>query len=404
MTGSRSAPRAWPMLLGGMIAYLAWDLATWGWHIARDRAVPLPDYLFRMQDMPVLIGLAFGLASLIPLDRRLDTWPPAIPSRWTMAAAILVVVVLARLGRDLVFHGYSPSRDEVMVELAGAYLANGRIGLPIPPEWLSHARAMMPEFYSPYGAGQTWTSIYLPVHAAIRALFVRLGDADLAAPAMLGVGLVALWDVARSLFPTRADARAVTMIMAITSVQLLTTAMTPYAMTSHFALDMVWLALILRGGAVAGGLAAAVLSLAAGLHQWHFPILFAGPFILWLFWRRRWALALGQTGAVVVAVALWATLWPMLLAHLLGPPLGGAARGAPEVDDKMYSLFDRLSKWQPLLNVARLMAWNNMLLLPLSALSLAGLPHMVVRLVRRPRSAAWLREPSILLPLWGVIL
>ncbi|MET0361721.1 MAG: MFS transporter, partial [Sphingobium sp.] len=212
------------------------------------------------------------------------------------------------------------------------------------------------------------------------------------------------WHNARKLLPERQDAVLVVMLMALSSAQLLVTAMTPYAMTSHFALDMVWLALILRGGAVAGGLAAAVLILAAGLHQWHFPILFAGPFILWLFWRRRWALALGQTGAVVVAVALWATLWPMLLAHLLGPPLGGAARGAPEVDDKMYSLFDRLSKWQPLLNVARLMAWNNMLLLPLSALSLAGLPHMVVRLVRRPRSAAWLREPSILLPLWGVIL
>lgn len=385
---------AWPMLLAGALFYLLWDMGAWGWHIANDAFVPLPDYLFMMQDMPALIGLAVGLIALIPLDRRSSTGMPAVPSRWAIAITIVVAVIVARIGRDLIFHGYSPSRDEVMVELAGAYLAQGQIGWPIPAEWMPHARAIMPEFYSPYGAGQVWTSIYLPVHAAIRALFVRLGDPDWASPVMLGVGLVALWSVARRLFPQRADARAVVMILALTSVQLLATAMTPYAMTSHFALNMVWLALILRGGAVAGAGAAVVLVLAVGLHQWHFPILFAGPFILWLFWRRRWAMGLVQTGALAGAVVIWAKLWPMLLSHLLGPPVGGTARGTPEVDDKVASLFGRLSKWQPLLNIGRLMAWNNVLLLPLGALSVAKVPRSLV---------GWLKEPPILFPLWGTV-
>jgi hypothetical protein len=382
------------MLLCGALFYLAWDVATWDWHIAHDAAVPLPDYLFMMQDMPVLIGLAIGLLALIPLDRRRSIGLPAVPSRWAIAFTILIAIVVARLGRDLVFHAYGPSRDEVMVELAGAYFAQGRIGWPIPAEWLPHARAMMPEFYSPYGADGTWTSIYLPVHAAIRGLFVRLGDGDLAAPVTLGVGLVALWDVARRLFPRRADVRAVVMILALTSAQLLTTAMTPYAMTSHFAFNMVWLALVLRGGAVAGAVAGVVLLLATGLHQWHFPILFAGPFILWLFWSRRWRMALVQTGALGAGVVIWAKLWPMLLAHLLGPPVGGATRGAPELDDKVVSLFGRLKKWQPLLNIGRLMAWNNALLLPLGALSVAKVPRSI---------AGWVREPTILFPLWGTV-
>ena len=385
---------AWPMLVVGALFYLGWDAATWWWYVAADRTVTLPKYLFRMQDMPVLAGLALGLLALVPLEGGRRAGQPAIPSDRSVLAAVIVAIIAARLGRNLVFHGYSPSRDELMVEMAGAYLAAGRIGWPIPPEWLAHARAIQPEFFSPYGAAHVWTSIYLPVHAAIRALFVWAGDGDLAAPVTLGVGLMALWTVSRRLFPDRADARAVVMVMALTSTQLVATAMTPYAMTSHFALNMVWLALVLRGGMLAGGAAALVLVLACGLHQWHFPILFAGPFILWLFWRRRWAAGLVQLCALGVGVAIWAKLWPMLLAHLLGPPQGGAARGAPDVDDKVVSLLGRLKKWQPLFNVARLIAWNNLLLLPLAALSIGRLPR---------RLALWLRDPPIIVPLLGLI-
>lgn len=385
--------RAWPMLLFGAILYGGWDAATWWWYVAAGGTVTLPEYLFTMQDLPVLAGLALGLLAIVPLEGGRRQGNPAFPSGWAILVAILIAVIAARAGRGLVFHGYSPSRDELMAEMAGAYLAAGRIGWPIPAEWLSHARAMQPEFYSPYGAGTVWTSIYLPVHAAIRALFVRMGDGDWASPAMLGVGLLALWDAARRLFPTRADVRAVVMVMALTSTQLVATAMTPYAMTSHFALNTLWLALILRGGMVAGGAAAVVLILACGLHQWHFPILFAGPFILWLFWRRQWTAGLVQLGALVVGVGIWAKLWPMLLEHLLGPPVGGEARGAPDVDDKVVSLFGRLKRWQPLFNLSRLMAWNNALLLPLGALALGRLP-------RHP--AGWLRDPPIVFPLLGL--
>ncbi|HTH28206.1 MAG TPA: MFS transporter [Sphingobium sp.] len=386
-------PRAWPMLLVGGLAYLLWSAGTFAWYLAFDRVTPLPEYLFRLQDMPVLIALGVGLVALIPAaDRRGAPFAPS--SGRVIAMAAIIAVLAARLGRDAVFHGYSPSRDELMVELAGAYLADGHIGWPIPAEWLPYARAMMPEFYSPYGADAVWTSIYLPVHAAIRALFALLGDADFAAPAMLAVGLAALWDVARRLFPDRADARIVVMLMALTSTQLVATAMTPYAMTSHFALNMVWLALVLRGGILANLCAAAVLIAAAGLHQWHFPALFAGPVILWMLWRRQWPSALAQIAALLAAVLIWAKLWPMLLAYLLGPPVGGVARGAPGVGAKVASLFGRLDKWQPLLNIGRLIAWNNALLLPLGALSIA----------RLPRRFAWLRDPPIILPLLMMVL
>lgn len=387
-------PRAWPMMLAGGAAYLLWAAVTYAWHLAFDRVVPLPEYLFRLQDLPVLIGLGVGLLALVPAaDRR--GGPSAPPSDRTIIMAAIVAVLAARMGRDTIFHGYSPSRDELMVELAGAYLANGQIGWPIPAEWLPYARAMMPEFYSPYGADTVWTSIYLPVHAALRALFALMGDAELASPVMLGIGLAALWNVAGRLFPERPDVRAVVTLMALTSTQLLATAMTPYAMTSHFALNMVWLALVLRGGFAANLIAAGVLIAAAGLHQWHFPALFAGPVVVWMLWRRQWTGAVVQTGALLAAVLIWAKLWPMLLAYLLGAPTGGVAGGAPGVGAKVASLFSRLEKWQPLLNIGRLIAWNNALLLPLSAISVALLPR---------RLGPWLRDPPIIVPLLATTL
>ncbi len=384
------------MLLGGAILFALWDWAAWAVHIP-GHWIAVPEFVFLRQDMPVLAAYAVVLAAMIPIPGRrggalMPGWTP--PGR-VIALACLAIVLLGRIGRSLVFHDHSVSRDEVMVELAGAYLADGRIGWPVPDQWLLYARAMMPEFYSPYGADHVWTSIYLPVHAAIRALFQIAGDADLAAPVTLGVGLWALWDVAGRLFPGRADARAVTMVMALTSVQLLATAMTPYAMTSHFTFNTVWLALVLRGGAAANMLAGMVLILAAGLHQWHFPILFAGPLIVWLLWRRQWVGGLLQATALAVAIILWARVWPLWLSMELGPPAPTSAGGTPGIRTKLFSLVERLDRWQPLLNIGRLVAWNNLLLLPLGALAIGCLPR---------NWRGWLREPPIVVPLLAIVL
>lgn len=369
--------------------------ADWAWHLQRVAGRGLSTYFFARQDMWVLDGYVVALAILAILAARLKPVRnggarprPAGGQGALILIGIVAVVLLARLGREIVFHGYSPSRDELMVEMAGAYLAQGRIGWPIPPDWLPWQRAMMPEFYSPYGADTHWTAIYLPVHAAIRALFVRLGDAAFAAPVTLGVGLLALWSNARKLMPDRPDAQAVTMVMALSSVQFLAMAMTPYAMTSHFAFDMIWLALVLRGGKLGHGLAAIVALLAAGLHQWHFPLLFIGPFILWMAARREWKAALFHGLVAVAMMILWARLWPLMLLQEVGPPPPTDAHRTNGIIDKIESLFGRLDSWEPLLNNARLVAWNNLILLPLAGLSLFAL-----------RLRDLFRDPPIILPL-----
>ena len=85
-------------------------------------------------------------------------------------------------------------------------------------------------------------------------------------------------------------------ILLVCSSQFLITAMTPYAMTAHLALNMIWLWLFLRDTRGAHALAAGVAFVACGLHQVVFHPLFAAPFILSLLRARRWKLA-GDYGA-----------------------------------------------------------------------------------------------------------
>ena len=378
------------LIFAGLILS-GWDGLTWWLH----PDIGFAEYFFRRQDAWILAtyGLTlFGLGCWVLLARE-RTGPSRLgaPGAW-LAIAAITMLIGARLGRDLVFHNYSPSRDELMVELASAYLAHGHLGWPIPPEWRPWQRAMMPEFYSPYGADTHWTAIYLPLHAAFRALFLRLGDAALAAPVMLGIGLLALWRTSVRLFPTRTDARVVTLVMALSSAQLLATAMTPYAMTSHFALNMVWLALVLREKWWSHALAGLVALVAAGLHQWHFPLLFIGPFIIWMVLRRRWRAALFHIVVAVAMMVVWAKLWPLALTHFVGPPPPSDIHRTNGVFDKLESLFGRLDSWQPLLNIARLFAWNNLLLAPLALLA-----PFAVRW--RPVWERLLRDPPIVLPL-----
>jgi hypothetical protein len=192
--------------------------------------------------------------------------------------------------------------------------------------------------------------------------------------------------VALRLFPERGDVVAVVLVMALTSTQLLVTAMTPYAMTAHFAFNMIWLALVLHNTRVSHLAAGGVAVLTAGLHQWHFPMIFLAPFILWFALQRRWALLVFHALVLAAIVLIWAKLWPQFLLHQLGPPAD--VMPAAGVADKVGSLFARLEKWHPLIHITRFLAWNNLLLIPLAVVGIAKMPW---------RELLWGKSP--LLPL-----
>lgn len=359
------------LFLAGAIGLTLWLGATFLWHVTYRQGISLAVILFLDQDFPALLGAILLLALAAPFAEGMGFRLPA-PRARVIVPLILLLGLFAWAGHYWLFQDYAISRDEEVARFAAAYMREGLFARPIPPEWEPYRRAIMPEFFSPFGAADYWTAAYLPVNSAIQAAFWQLGDPNLAGPALLMAGLFALWRVALHLFPTRRDAVWVTMLLGLSSAQLWVTAMTPYAMTGHFALNMIWLALVLRGDAIGHISAGAVALLAAGLHQWHFPPIFIAPFILWMLLARRWTVAAFHILVLLAIVIVWAKLWPGFLVQYLGPPAD--IRPSAGVADKVGSLFERLGdRWQPLVNLSRFAAWNNILMAPLAALGVLAM-------------------------------
>ncbi len=359
------------LFLAAAIGLTLWAGATFLWHVTYAPGRTLGTMLLLDQDFPALLGGVLALTLLAPFAAG-KGWVLPAPTARNMVPLIVLFALTAWAGHYLVFQDYALSRDEEVARFAAAYLKDGQLARPIPVEWQLYRRAIMPEFFTPYGVGHYWAGAYLPVNSAIQAVFWRLGDPNMANPAMLAIGMIALWRIALRLFADRPAAVWAALLLAFTSAQLWVTAMTPYAMTGHFALNMVWLALVLRGGWM-GHLAAGIVALAAaGLHQWHFPLIFIAPFILWMLLGRKWGAAAFHIAVLAAIVIVWAKLWPGFLLHELGPPAD--VRPSAGVADKVGSLFGRLAeKWQPLVNLTRLFAWNNLLLMPLAMIGAAAI-------------------------------
>lgn len=378
------------LFLGSTLFVAAWLGLVFVFHFAFSRSYALPHMFMVMQDRYVLIAaVVFLLVMALPRFERGGT--ARMPHPALVASGILLVALAAWAGHYWVFDGYSLSRDEQMAEFATFYLREGRLGMPVPPEWRDYVRGINPIFMSIHGGDVAWISNYLPVHAALRALVSFIADPALTSPLFTALGLFCLWRIALRLFPERPDAVLVTLLLGFSSAQLWVMGMTAYAMPAHFGLNMLWLMLFLRDDWKGHAGAVLVAVLATGLHQLHFHPLFAAPFIFWLAIRRRWAI----TGFYVLAYAaiavLWGKLYPALLADIYSTtkPLQGGKR--IDLGFRIYHLIThRLGKdMLPLLNLARFMAWNNILLLPLAAV---GALHLRWRTLLS-------RDSGIVLPL-----
>jgi hypothetical protein len=326
--------------------------------------------LFRRQDLPVLQLGAVLLMALAVNPREGPAW--ALPaSAWPVAALALAVVAFSAAGTWLVFADFPLTRDEILADFDGGILAMGRLAEPISGEWRPYAQALLPQVPLPAPLGATWHSDYLPGNAALRAIAERAIGMEWTNPLLAALSVVAVYGIGRRLWPHSAGAAIVAALLTATSAQVLTMAMTPFAMTAHLALNLIWLWCFLRGDwkGDAGALVAGFV--ATGLHQLIFHPLFVAPFVVQLVMQRHAGRALPYVLGYAAIGLFWASWW-QILAAASGDAAPASASGVSSLAALAVDLLGRTAPSAGVtmaFNLARFIAWQNLLLLPLALLA-----------------------------------
>ena len=326
--------------------------------------------LFRRQDLPVLLLGAVLLVALAVNPREGPSWS-APPLGASIAALALAVLALSAAGTWLVFADFPLTRDEILADFDAAILAAGRLVEPIPAEWHPYAQALLPQIDLPVPPGPAWHSDYLPANAGLRAIVERAIGMEWTNPLLAALSVVAVYRIGRRLWPQSPGAPLVAAVLTATSAQVLTMAMTPFAMTAHLALNLVWLSCFLRGDwkGDAGALIAGFL--ATGLHQLLFHPLFVAPFIVQLLLRREHGRALLYIFGYAAIGLFWASWWQILAAATSGGT-GSAGNGVSSLASLTLDLLGRMhpsAGTMMAFNLARFVAWQNLLLVPLAFLA-----------------------------------
>ena len=342
----------------------------------RPNFVWLTTFFFRVQDAPWLLWIAlmllgFGILRL-PATTRYAA--PAMLRNPRMAIAILtaLVVVCGITGTHVIFHGFPLSRDEILAEFDAIILRSGTAIAPVASEWRPFASALAPIFMLPIADGAGYVSAYLPVNAGFRALIGLVIDSAWTSPLLAALAVVAVFAVARRLWPARLDAALISALLVATSSQVLITSMTSYAMTAHLTLNLIWLWLFLRNDKIGHGAAIAVGFLASGLHQLVFHPLFVAPFVVRLWASGRRPLALAYIVGYSVICLFWISYWQIMLAWQgFSPPASSdvgtvyfVARAAVLFASFHWTGLDLMLK-----NVLRFVDWQNPIILPFALLA-----------------------------------
>ena len=300
-TASSATPVIWTAFVIALMAAIGSVFGLW----LRTQWVGIPDprnwfnafYVVFARGEPLgLLTVAIfyvGVALFFIPKRRFEK-PPALQVatlgkvRLRLMVIAAIVFAIAVIGTTLVCHDYALSADEYMADFQARIFLRGKITAEVPAEWLPVVRAIKPTFADYLPATHSWKSAYLPVYAAMRAVFQSISLQSFLNPLLDAVSVVALFGAARNIWPTREQNAFVAVGLLATSSQFLAMAMTSYSMPAHLALNAIWLWLYSAPDRRRFYIAPFVGVLAIGLHQPIVHALFVAPFLLRIALKRRW--------------------------------------------------------------------------------------------------------------------
>lgn len=359
---------------GAIIGALTWYIGPF-----RDISV----FQLVEQDLIVLLlaTALLGILVLRPFELALPAG--AGEARGFAFASAAFALIAGYAGAHVASLSFPLSMDEFMALFDAGIIRGGHLMAPVPTEWQGLTTALQPMFLFETSAPY-WASNYLPVNAALHAAMSCI-DSALTAPLLAALAILALYGIARQIWPQRPDAAFVAVLLLATSSQFILTAMTPYAMTAHLALNLVWLFLFLRNTGASHGGALVVGFAATGLHQIVFHPLFVAPFVLSLWLGRRWTLAALYTVGYGAICLFW-VLWRGLVITDFSGGEGGIAAFVAQAQS-MFRLDIAALVYMPR-NLVRLLAWQNPFTLVLFCIACAGarrwlfpLPQLLAGLV-----------------------
>jgi len=325
------------------------------------------------QDVPVAFGLCailllIGLRPVLAAGAA-KTGRIALGPLMIGVVALVAGIWLIRIGA---LYNHDFTRDEHMAVFDARIFATGRLFWPLAPAMAPYYSALNDLFLLPIGNHEGLVSAYLPVNAAIRALLGKVMPLSLVSPLLVGVAALALWRVAARLWPGDRATQIVVLVLFASSSQVILTGTAAFAMTTHLAFNLVWLALFLRGSRASHGAALGVGFFATGIHQPLFHPLFVLPFLDLLRRQRRWR-ELGLYLAGYLAIGLFWMAWPRWVAsHGVGIPPGNAAeqvgylgRLATAIAPPNFAAITIMAA-----NLMRFVLWQHLLLVPLALIGL----------------------------------
>jgi len=269
-------------------------------------------YLFAQNEPASLLVVALFSAGAALWFRRSQ---PLVEDRpvengiltgWACIAVAVVVFAIAAIGTQTVFHNYLVTADEYLADFQARIFLRGKFQAEVPSAWVSAERFLnLPFFVQYFPTTHSWNSVYLPVYAAMRAVFQSVGLQSLLNPFLAALTVLAVYGTARNIWPESKTNALVAIGLLVSSSQFLVMSMTSYSMPAHLALNAIWLWLYSRPDRGWFYLAPLVGVLAIGLHQPIVHALFALPFLLRLVLQRRWRAVLIFAPIYLAGCALW---------------------------------------------------------------------------------------------------